>query len=565
VNAANCKGHTALYAAMASTSDQHLSDEVVDESKARVAALLLNAKADIDRSDNSEKHSGETALFRAARLCHHRCIELLIRAGANAKVTNKVSGENIFHVYRKNAHLCLQLLADAGACELINQAKHDGNTALHHVVKRSVTGKSVALLLQNRADPTISNHVGLTPLHIACQFDRHVSVNILLSHGVDINLPTSKMKLGSDMLLGKKQPPSSKTLTDALALSSVLHCQHKIFSDSPLHIACRSGSNDSVRALLQFSKAPNALALNTDNMLPIDESRNLDPATLRLLLELMSQQSSEVQKLQLCSTGGVASDHKLFEENLDFIFKRFLRLEELTIDTCALRSLPPSIKMLTRLRCISVLNCSCLRSLPDEIGSMDQLQRIVIKNCNFLEFPPYKMCSSSKSTQRIKTFLKESSGSTPLRSVKVLFLGNGRSGKTSVLNMLARSPLRPGDKGPDSTRGITGYFKLFCGAAICRALTLTPSGCAFRQVEAWLHLPQFQRRAQPHVLGFRWSARVSCPSTPSLPALTPHQVQRGARVFHVQPPGCLCDCFQRDGGKELFAAAGQTISAKQPL
>ena len=39
--------------------------------------------------------------------------------------------------------------------------------------------------------------------------------------------------------------------------------------------------------------------------------------------------------------------------------------------------------------------------------------------------------------------------------MKVLFLGNGRSGKTSLLRALAKRPLQPGDPGPDSTVGVS--------------------------------------------------------------------------------------------------------------
>jgi hypothetical protein len=90
------------------------------------------------------------------------------------------------------------------------------------------------------------------------------------------------------------------------------------------------------------------------------------------------------------------------------------------------------------------------------MGHMAKLLEINVKTCPALEFPPIKICKGSKATQKIQAYLKESAGATPLRSVKVLFLGNGRSGKTSVLRMLAKKPLQPGDAGPESTRGVSG-------------------------------------------------------------------------------------------------------------
>jgi GTPase SAR1 family protein len=42
-----------------------------------------------------------------------------------------------------------------------------------------------------------------------------------------------------------------------------------------------------------------------------------------------------------------------------------------------------------------------------------------------------------------------------LKRLKVLFLGNGRSGKTSLLRALAKQPLQAGDAGPSSTVGVS--------------------------------------------------------------------------------------------------------------
>jgi hypothetical protein len=134
-----------------------------------------------------------------------------------------------------------------------------------------------------------------------------------------------------------------------------------------------------------------------------------------------------------------------------------MKLQQLRIDNCqGLRNLPPSISKLSSLEKIRLVECSNLRSLPDEMGFMAQLQHIEVENCLNLEFPPQKLCEGRNKTQKIKEYLKQSYGATPQRSVKVLLLGNGRSGKTSVLRMLAKMPLQPGDAGPESTRGVSG-------------------------------------------------------------------------------------------------------------
>ncbi len=469
VNAKNCKGQTPLYVTMASEVQQHSTENSDDECRARIAAMLIDAGASVNDADEDEKHFGETALFRAAKSCRHECIKVLVSAGAHVNAVNR-DGDTIFHVYRKNAHRTLQLLIDSGGAEIINQANNvECNTALHVAAMRSVTGQSVALLLNARADYTVTNSDGMTPLHVACKYDKVCSIDKLLAQGVDIGAPSVKQKSRKSSLMtagrnSLKQNDSVQLSAKVLALvlaqtyeeDSLLELPSHL--DTPLHIACRNGASESVRALLRFRSPPNPLARNSDNNLPLDVSRNLDASTTRLLLSEMSRKSSDLDKIYLRDTGG-QDDHVQFEDNLNFIFVNFTKLRHLTIDNCdGLRSVPPSISLLTCLKTVELFNCNCLRSLPDEMGSMVTLQNINVKNCAVLEFPPAKLCEGSKCTQKIQEFLKSAAGSTPLRDVKVLFLGNGRSGKTSVLRMLAKMPIQPGDAGPESTRGVSGYL-----------------------------------------------------------------------------------------------------------
>jgi GTPase SAR1 family protein len=82
-------------------------------------------------------------------------------------------------------------------------------------------------------------------------------------------------------------------------------------------------------------------------------------------------------------------------------------------------------------------------------------------------FPPSSILIGG--AKSIFKFLAEALNAEPLKRVKVIFLGNGRGGKTSLLRALANQPLQPGDAGPDSTVGVSvdtlhqqlkpGFFK----------------------------------------------------------------------------------------------------------
>jgi hypothetical protein len=93
-------------------------------------------------------------------------------------------------------------------------------------------------------------------------------------------------------------------------------------------------------------------------------------------------------------------------------------------------------------------------SLPDELLKLrPTLTDVTTAGCISLTFPPPTIVNAGLAS--IFNFLKDAENADPLRRVKVLFLGNGRSGKTSLLRALAKQPLQPGDVGPDSTVGVS--------------------------------------------------------------------------------------------------------------
>ncbi len=466
MNAKNCNGQTPLYIAMAS-SDHSISISPfnqLDGHFARIARLLIDAGATVDEKDMEIKHIGETALFRAARKQRHKCIEVLLSAGADVNVISNM-GDTILHVYRKDAHHTIELINSCGVTN-INARNKEGNTALHVRVMHSDTGNSVTLVLNAGADPMIFNNEGLTPLHVACRYGKVRSIERLLAHGVDINTITgTRAQKSEEEKLASRSKSKEKKQSNTLQWEQVQGAKQEMKSavpfsnagalDTPLHLACRHAQAESIHVLLRHKIPPNTLARNSHGKLPIEECYSVDAPITRLLLEAMSQQSSDVDKIALNNTGG--NDVIPFEDNLSFIFSKFMKLQQLRIDNCqGLRNLPPSISKLSSLEKIRLVECSNLRSLPDEMGFMAQLQHIEVENCLNLEFPPQKLCEGRNKTQKIKEYLKQSYGATPQRSVKVLLLGNGRSGKTSVLRMLAKMPLQPGDAGPESTRGVSG-------------------------------------------------------------------------------------------------------------
>jgi hypothetical protein len=103
---------------------------------------------------------------------------------------------------------------------------------------------------------------------------------------------------------------------------------------------------------------------------------------------------------------------------------------------------------------LNLSNCSNLSSLPDELLNLrTSLTTISAEGCTSVKFPPPSIVQQGASS--IFDFLKQAQDAKPLKRVKVLFLGNGRSGKTSLLRALAKQPLQAGDAGPSSTVGVS--------------------------------------------------------------------------------------------------------------
>jgi hypothetical protein len=140
---------------------------------------------------------------------------------------------------------------------------------------------------------------------------------------------------------------------------------------------------------------------------------------------------------------------------MEFCCKQFPSLTCLDVgNNETLRNVPAAIQLLSGLVSLNLSNCSNLASLPDELLKLrTTLRTISADGCDAITFPPKSICEKGKIS--IFNFMDNAQTAKPLRRVKVMFLGNGRSGKTSLLGALAKQPLQPGDDGPVSTKGVS--------------------------------------------------------------------------------------------------------------
>ena len=112
----------------------------------------------------------------------------------------------------------------------------------------------------------------------------------------------------------------------------------------------------------------------------------------------------------------------------------------------ALMQLPPGMTALTKLTSLCIDGCYEMYYLPTWLKDMTAITTLSLRKCAIQYMPSYF------SIDQIREFLSSASRNGRLwQRLKVVFLGNGRSGKTSLLRALAKLPLCSEEQ---STRGV---------------------------------------------------------------------------------------------------------------
>jgi internalin A len=134
-----------------------------------------------------------------------------------------------------------------------------------------------------------------------------------------------------------------------------------------------------------------------------------------------------------------------------------LSLEELLLSENRLTVLPDSIGHLSRLRKLTLLD-NALRSLPDRMRNLSALTILLLQGNDALELPEEVMGPVSEWQPRNPAEILEYYFATrgvegeALREVKLIFVGRGGAGKTSLIKRLKSEPF---DRQETETHGIT--------------------------------------------------------------------------------------------------------------
>ena len=113
---------------------------------------------------------------------------------------------------------------------------------------------------------------------------------------------------------------------------------------------------------------------------------------------------------------------------------QFAKLTYLSLHHTQLRELPSEIENLKQLTFLD-LSSNQLRDLPCELRNLEALQTLELHDNPQLRFPPEEIVELG--VEGIKNFLRAAqAGDSPVWESKLLLIGEGGVGKTSVFNAL---------------------------------------------------------------------------------------------------------------------------------
>jgi len=175
----------ATYAAEPTVAKDTRLVDAVKAGNSAAAVTLLQKKVNV----NAPEPDGTTALHWAARHDDATLVDRLIRAGADAKATNRYGVTVIALACENGSATVVERLLKAGVSA--NTTGSLGETALHLCARTGRPEAVKVLIAHGAAVDTIENWRGQTPLMWAAAEGHAATMRVLIEAGADVNARSS--------------------------------------------------------------------------------------------------------------------------------------------------------------------------------------------------------------------------------------------------------------------------------------------------------------------------------------------------------------------------------------
>ncbi|KAM9339302.1 uncharacterized protein asb2a.1 [Symphorus nematophorus] len=202
-----------------------------------------------------EPEEEEEPLFKAIRVGDASRVKVLVmRSGTNLMLPSKPGWLAIHQAAWYGQDACLRVLLSAQP-GMINKRTDRGESALMVAVGKDQLG-CAQLLLENGADPDMTNYDRETPLYRACERSSPAMVALLLNHGVAVNTQCLQGWTALQEAAGR----NNVEICEMLLKAGAKHNQTNIYGITPLFTAAQSGQLNTLRLLIKHGADINSQA-----------------------------------------------------------------------------------------------------------------------------------------------------------------------------------------------------------------------------------------------------------------------------------------------------------------
>ncbi|EFN87807.1 transient receptor potential channel pyrexia-like [Harpegnathos saltator] len=203
------------------------------------------------RHDYVESRSGVNALLAASLGDKVACVEYLIKKGADVNYENLINHYTILHVVALgNSWHAAATLLDYGA-RLNYSGQQEMVEPILHSAVRAKAVETVTVLLERGASVVEKNHLGQTPLHVACSVQSMACVELLSAGAAVANIINAvDREYRTPLHFAVMSTDSSVELVQLLLKRGALVNAADKTGFTPLHIAALNEQSRCVDALI---------------------------------------------------------------------------------------------------------------------------------------------------------------------------------------------------------------------------------------------------------------------------------------------------------------------------